>query len=220
MRFVLFLVLWAMVINSSGQTSQSSRPFTREPRDRFVMDFHHDFLNINPQNCTIRPWSPGFNAALMFDIPVNKSFFSIAFGMGFSSFNLHSNGYFTRGFENDIKFIALQPSEYSKNKLSVNFIEVPVELRIRSNSASPYKIYLGGSVGYAVNTHTKVIDDLVGKRKFYDVWGLEKLRFSGTIRIGKGRISGFGFYSFSPLFKAKNAPEWNPMGAGLSFHLF
>jgi hypothetical protein len=218
MRLILLGYLLLAAICGIGQSNQSKPPFIPQARDRFVMDLHNDFLMRAPENLNVRPWSPGFNAALMFDYPIQKSFFSIAFGVGFSSFNLHTKGFFYRTYDNKIQFIELPTTTYEKNKLSVNFVEVPVELRIRTKSESPFKIYLGGTIGYAVNTHTKIID-IDGKRKFFDIWGLEKLRYCGTVRVGKGRIAAYGFFSFSPLFRLENAPLWNPSGIGLSFYL-
>lgn len=202
-----------------GQSAENVPIVAPQSQDRFVIDLHNDVLLSGPQGLKIRPWSPGFNAYIMYDYPIKSSRLSVAFGYGISSFNLHLNGSFQRDSLAQIHFRAFPATyRYEKYKLAITYAEIPVEIRIRSNSESPWRLHLGAKIGYALSSHEKIIDDN-GKRKFYKIDGLEPLRYGLTVRLGKGRFSAYGCYNLSPLFKTKYSEPFYPLSLGLSIIL-
>ena len=224
-RLFLTLLLIVFGICLSAQTSDDAsrqklpwRPPTGQ--DRFIVEFHNDgFLNLAPEMET-RPYSPGINAHIFYDYPfAKKSIFSFAWGYGFSSFNVHHNGEFL---EDSLKITQFVPFpkdyNYSKNKASNNFLEIPIELRIRTRGLRQFKMAFGAKAGYVVNVHTKIIDD-GGKRKAYQIPNLMKYRYGLTAKIGVGRFMLHGFYSLTPFLEENNGPELIPFTLGCRVNL-
>lgn len=222
MKHIVLLLCMLMPFLGLSQSNQRQGPLNAPAgQDRFLLDFHNDlFLTLAP-GMEIRPYSPGINASIMYDYPFGTSAISFAWGYGFSSFNIHHNGRFDRDVEEEgfVKFYPYPDGyEYAKNKLSANFVEIPIELRLRTKGNNKFKLYLGGKVGYLVNIHTKIIDE-DGKRKYYQLPETSRLRYGATARIGMNRIALFGFYSFSPFLKENKGVELIPVTVGLTFFL-
>ncbi|WP_306642008.1 porin family protein [Sanyastnella coralliicola] len=226
MRLTTFIICLLAPMIIFGQTERKKGPIEiiNPPvsQDRFIFELHNDMFLEIPGNMDIRPWSPGVNAHIMYDYPLGKSVMSFAWGYGFSSFNLHTNGEFERDGLSPDEFVRFYPFpenyEYKKNKVSANFLEIPIEFRLRTRGDRPFKMSVGGKVGYLVNIHTKTRDD-DGKRKFYQVPEINRWRYGVVGRIGIGRWSLFSFYSVSTFLLPDKGVELNPLTIGLSIAL-
>lgn len=192
-------------------------------KDRLMIGMSLDNWLNSPSGVEPRVYSPGFNVALVYDYPLAKSSFSLAGGLGFSSYNIHSNaqpktlrddegeaiGTYFEAFPDSI--------DYKTNKLSVNYIEVPVEIRFRSRGDKSYRRFglaAGFKVGYLVQSHTKYKDESI-KFKYYNINFLNNFRYGPTVRVSYGKISLFGFYSLSDLFEEGKGPDVTPISAGI-----
>lgn len=188
-------------------------------QDRLIVELHNDLFLETPPGMEVRPWSPGINAYVLNDYPIGESPISFAVGLGFSSFNVHLNGNFERDTLSSNEFVRFQPFaenyNWDKHKISANYLEIPLELRLRTRGGSPFKLSIGGKVGYLVNVHTKTIDD-DGKRKFYDVPEINRWRYGLCAKLGVGRLSINGFYSLSTFLNEGAGTELIPITIGLS----
>ncbi len=227
MRLIFFLILLLPSFLWAQDPFLDSKPVLpwRAPtgQDRFIIELHNDHFLNTPDSMEIQVYSPGFDAHIMYDYPFSDSErnrFSFAWGYGFSSFNIHHNGSFEENEEDKTTFFRPHPENYNyrKNKVSVNFIEIPIELRFRTNGLRQFKMSVGAKVGYVVNVHTKVVDD-EGKRKFYQVPNLLRYRYGLSGKIGFGRFNVSGFYSLSPFLEEGQGPELIPFSIGLSLVL-
>lgn len=192
----------------------------KDPKDRIVVDLNYDgWLNI-PQGIAQKAYSLGGNAYFIWDYPVGYGPFSLAFGGGFSTHNVHSNGQIT--YSVDGKYTSLTPitTPYKTNKLSCNYFEIPLELRMRTGNGHKFKMAIGGKIGYMYNIHTKEVDD-DGKRKVYWIKNVNPWRYGVTFRIGYDKINLQGFYSLSELFlKGKGEPNLIPYSIGIGLLLY
>ncbi|MBN8695417.1 MAG: PorT family protein [Bacteroidetes bacterium] len=192
----------------------------KERKDRIVVDFSYDGWSGLPPGIQQKPYSLGGNAYLMWDYPMGYGPLSIAFGAGFSTHNVHTNGEIT--YSIDGKYTSLQPitRPYKRNKLSCNYVEIPLELRIRTGANSHgFKLAIGGRIGYMYNAHTKVIDD-DGKRKVYWIKNLNPWRYGVSFRIGYDKYTIQGFYALSELFDKGNGPKMVPYSIGVGLLLY
>ena len=217
---VLALILFPLFGSAQNRDNQKVpwRPPTGQ--DRFLFDFQTASFLEAPDSLSVKTYSPGMNAFIMYDYPFAKeSIFSFAWGYGFSSFNVHHNGSFVEDSLEKTNFIPFENGySYKKNKLSINYLEIPLELRIRTKGLRQFKLTVGGKVGYAVNIHTKIKDD-TGKFKAYQVPNLERLRYGVYGAIGLGRAMLYGFYGLSELFEENKGPKMVPITLGLRFNL-
>lgn len=227
MKKICSILLAALAITSytfAQDTPPESEPEKKSPaKDRLLIGMSLDNWLNAPANIKTKVFSPGFNAAAMYDMPFGKSTFSFAAGVGFSSFNAHSNARLfyvldTTGTVVETNLLQIPDSvEYKKNKLSLNFVEIPVELRFRSKpdkSFRRFSVAAGFKIGVLVQSHTKYRDDGI-KLKTYFIPNLENFRYGPTFRIGYGKISLFGFYSLTNIFKDGKGTELTPFSAGI-----
>ncbi|MCC5930504.1 MAG: outer membrane beta-barrel protein [Cyclobacteriaceae bacterium] len=116
-----------------------------------------------------------------------------------------------------------------KSKIPMNYFEIPLELRWRSNRYDPKRslvITAGTRVGYLFSTHTKVKyteggQNKVSKQK--ERFDQNQFRISAYGKVGFGNFGLFYNYVFTPQFEKGKGPaetEMAPMMIGISFALF
>ena len=219
--FIFLIIFPSSILNAQVDVKEKVQKKIKERKDRIVVDFSYDgWLNM-PKGIQQKPYSLGGNAYVMWDYPVGYGPLSLAFGIGISTHNVHSNGQIT--YSIDGKYTSLQAitSPYRRNKLSCNYFEIPVELRIRGGAnGHGFKLSVGGRIGYMYNAHTKVIDN-DGKRKVYWIKNINPWRYGVTFRIGYDKITLQGFYALSELFeKGKGEPKMVPYSIGIGLLLY
>lgn len=200
-----------------------SNPDAPERMDRWMVDLFADRWNPLPQSINTKPFSGGIAVARMMDLPLSKkSTFAIALGFGFASHNIHSNGFFEERI-NSVDNVSYHITpldsnyEYRKNKISLNYLEIPFQLRFRSAKKWNFFFYPGFKAGWLINDHTKTIDK-DGKYKLYNFKGFEKLQYGPTVHLGFNRFAVYGYYSLTNILK--NGDAFNQISIGISLNFF
>ncbi len=123
----------------------------------------------------------------------------------------------------------LTGASVKKSGLAVNYLEIPLEVRFRTNYAHPknaINISVGGKIGYMFNAHTKYKYRIEGETKFTkqkESYDLSPFRYGLTGRVGYGVFNLFYYYSLNTLFEKDRGPLGDvtqPMIFGLSLTLF
>lgn len=203
------------------------------PGDHLMFQLSSDHWTNMPDSIKSRQkgFSRGFNAYVMLDKPFRSNpKFSIGIGVGVSTSNI--------AFKNvtvDIKSTTstLQfthtdsTNHFKRQKLSMGFLEVPVELRFSSDplhNNKSFKFAIGAKVGTLVNVHTKS-KDLEDKNNRTINTYTEKesnkryfnsTRLSTTARIGYGIFSIFGSYQIGNILKDATGPAMKAYQIGLT----
>lgn len=221
MKYLVFAVISLISISSSAQNREAEIWNPPIGEDRFLITFNTDGWLNTPDGVELRPYSLGIESHIMYDYQFGKSIISFSWGYGFSSHNVHHNGFFAADTTN-AELTRLYPFEknynYRKNKLHATYLEIPVELRLRTHNDSPFKLYAGFKIGYLVNVHSKTRDDN-GKTKFYGLDNVMKLRYGVTGKIGFNAWAISGFYSLTPLITEGKGDQLIPYSIGISFFL-
>jgi hypothetical protein len=229
LKKIFFTALFFQGVYSFAQSpTPASPPLSDEkppkkiadPKDHIVVDFDYDGYTHLPAGIKTKPYSLGGNAYVMWDYPFGYGPLSVAVGIGFSTHDVHTNGRLT--YSIDGKYTSFVPitTKYSTNKFSCNYIDVPVELRVRIRGNHKLKFAIGGKIGYAYNVHTKFAD-ADGKIKVYRIKNIDPLRYGVTVRIGYDRFNLQGFYALSELFiKGRGEAKMVPysIGIGMLFY--
>ncbi len=191
---------------------------------RLAVDLVFNRWMEEPTGVTLEPYSIGINVYRMIDIPFTKKF-GISLGPGFSSENYHHNGQFitiqdTLGKQ----FTSIEPFtngyEYKRNKISLNYFDIPFELRFRSAEKPRFSFYPGFKVGYLFNAHTKTIDN-TGKYKNYNIPNLNSIRYGVSLRMGWGNAFHiYAYYQLTGVFEENKGVQINPFSIGFTFYLF
>lgn len=233
----LFFILLLASFSANGQglfeyfklTADDNGP---EKFDRIVFDLNFDNWISTPNNIQQGDYSIGASAYLYKDIPLGKkSNLAFAYGVGFSSHNVHSNGEFVYVVDDNNEiytdFVLLPPHiKLRKNKVSFSYIEVPLELRIRTMNKSReermgfnFKLYMGFKGGILVDNHTKYKDS-ESKIKVFNIANTLPYRYGPTVRIAFNKIAFNAFYALTPIFEKGKGVELTPFSIGLSLMVF
>lgn len=220
----IFSLLLLLPLISLSQAEVDTSDFYDPPRklDRFIVNLGYAGWMEKPNGIDLEPWSYHTSFHYMQDIPFGESGFATAVGFGFLSHNSYHNGLFSEDPDGEEATEMLpypDGDEPKRNKLSANYVNVPVELRFRSPGEPAFKVAVGAQIGYMINLHTKIIDS-GGKRKYYDIHGVDPLRYGLLGRIGYGRLNVYGSYALTPFFEDGEGPGLIPFSLGASLTLF
>ena len=123
-----------------------------------------------------------------------------------------------------VKFTKQPSSVKDGGKISLNYVDVPLELRFRTaedNREHRWKLGVGAKVGYLLNIHEKTINGNGRKSKLYYYPHAAKFRYGPTLRVGYGAVLLTGFYSFSTFFQeGKSVNAINAFSLGLTISPF
>ncbi|HEY0030072.1 MAG TPA: porin family protein [Bacteroidia bacterium] len=226
LRLILFFILLLSGIKAGAQDSIPAIPAEEkakkiaDPKDHIVVDFGYTGYRNLPDGITQKPYSLGGNAYFMWDYPFGYGPFSFAIGGGFSTHDMHTNGKVMYTIDGKSTFFEPLTVKYRTNKLSCNYVEIPVELRLRTRGEKSFKLTIGGKVGYAFNVHTKY-EDAEGKIKVYKIKNIDPLRYGITFRIGYNKWNLQGFYALSELFKkGRGEPGMIPFSCGIGLLMY
>ena len=203
------------------------------PGDHLMFQLSSDHWTNMPDSIKShqKGFSRGFNAYIMLDKPFKSNpKYSLGIGVGISTSNI--------AFKNmnvDVKAPAVtlpftqtdSSNHFKKYKLSLGFLEIPVELRFSSNpleNGKSFKFALGAKVGTLINVHTKATDLEDKNNKIINTYKEKEnnkrffntTRLSGTARIGYGIFSIFGSYQIGNVLKDVAGPPMKAYQIGLT----
>ena len=219
------LFLLSLVLFNATQAQENRIPKkiktvmdANRPADHFMVQLSSDHLTAMPDSISKNQsgFSRGLNIYIMKDkVFKNSPKFSFGIGLGIGSSNI-----FFKNLNVDIKSNSAKlpftnvaaANHFKKYKLSLSYLELPLEFRYSSNPANAnksWKFAIGGKVGTLINAHTKgktllnnnnqSINNYIQKensKRFFNT-----TRFSGTARFGYGVFSLFGAYQLNSVLK-------------------
>jgi hypothetical protein len=185
----------------------------RKPhQDMFYVNLTWDYLNGLPGGVSQKWYGRGIDLGLLYDYPFTKSgSISGAVGAGFASHNYYLNALAVTNVSGDTStatFLVPDDTLVSRSKLSLNYVDIPFELRFRlpkNEKGFGWKFAVGGRVGYLINAHEKIVSPQDIKIKTYHYPHITQWRYGVTARAGYGSVMLSAFYSLSPLFEPANS---------------
>lgn len=213
----------------------AEKKFQKFSKDRFAIDLLGSNWIYNKNSAGFNGlqtkwWSRGINIYFYYDFRIKKSRFSIAPGIGYSSSNIYSR----HGLVEDSLGTHFDPlttinpaiasDAYKVNKLTLQYLDIPVEFRIKTNPDkldNVWKFAVGFKAGIRVDAHTKIktkIDNVVKvdvQRRFPD---FSLFRFGPTLRIGYSSFNITAYYGVLDVFKKGKGPKANEFTVGISFN--
>jgi hypothetical protein len=237
-RSIVFIALvFCMGLGVFAQTDSSNTrkksPVVSLPRtsDHLMIQLGYLSWQGAPDSINTGGLPRSLNIYFMMDYPFKTNpHLSSAIGLGIATDNIYFKETYVgvKDQTNKLRFQDLSDTtHFKKYKLSTAYVEVPVELRFRSNpddDNKSVKAAVGMKAGLLLNAHTKgkTLEDknnntLNGytlkenSKRFFNT-----NRVSATARIGYGHFSLFGSYQLTPLFKEGVAATIRPMSIGLT----
>jgi hypothetical protein len=225
--FVLVICSSAFAQSDSTKVAPSNSKMGKKPHlDMLLVDLNWERL-IGMNNSVNQKWfGRGIAVNLMYDYPLRRDGkVSFAIGGGFTSHNYYTDALVQKsGGTQKVKFTKQPSSVKDGGKISLNYVDVPLELRFRTaedNREHRWKLGVGAKVGYLLNIHEKTINGNGRKSKLYYYPHAAKFRYGPTLRVGYGAVLLTGFYSFSTFFQeGKSVNAINAFSLGLTISPF
>ncbi len=177
-----------------------------------------------PDGMKSRTINQGASYFVMYNHRFLKSNFSGAIGVGMGTHNLYSNSLIDADSVGNTIFVPIDGIDYKRSKISLTYLDFPVELRFKSQKK--FRLAIGFKAGVNIDSHSKYKgDDLSGikeevKVKSKNLKNLEKWRYGVTGVIGYRWINMVVYYSLSKVFKEGSGPEIYPISIGISLRPF
>lgn len=191
--------------------------------DQLYLTLNYGILNNKPNDFLQNGFSGGLSMGFIKDIPLNsnRNFgLGIGLGYGFSTYiqNLKISP------ANGIETFSLAEN-YNTNKLNVNFVEVPFEIRWRTSTAEKYKfwrVYSGIKLSYLLSSKAKYESDTEAI-EIKNLNSIAKFNYGLTLSAGYSTWNINVYYSLLPLFKSGNLNgseiDINEFKVGLIFYI-
>jgi len=195
-----------------------------------------DFFTIlstnKPENFDPRAINQSFRHSASYLIHFGTSNYSLGIGAGISFHNYHIDAFpkevvpasMQSGEHGDfIKIASISNPEihYTKNKMTLTYVDIPLELRYGSEKG--FKVSAGAKIDFLVNSCFKFkgTDYLFGseediKIKKYNLGNISKVQIGPIVRIGWKKLHAYATYSFIPVFNADAGTKLNPICVGIS----
>lgn len=193
--------------------------------DQFYFGFTYNTLQNKPALLSQNKFSTGFSAGFTRDMPVNKlRTVAIGTGLGFTYNNYIQNlGITDNGTTRD--YSILSSSDYSTNRLSQLFVDVPIEFRWRTSTYTSYKFWrVYGGVKFSYLLYDRyVFNDGNNKTTVTSNPDFNKLQYGLYLATGYNTFNLYAYYGLNPLFKTSQVNgEKNNMQSlnlGLIFYI-
>ncbi len=147
---------------------------------------------------------------------------NLKYGVGLEMFNFRFEKPIS--FREDISgFVKYDDVVFSKNKLLVKYLTIPVQISFKPNPSLRRGFYasVGMSAGYLLNAKNKQISDERGKEKFEGNFNLNDWRVATIGELGIGSVRLYGSYGMTNLFnKSQVMFDMQPFALGVRFSKF
>jgi Outer membrane protein beta-barrel domain len=195
--------------------------------DQFYLNFTYNKLQ-NLKGLRQNKFSSGFSIGFLRDMPINKNrTFAVAVGLGYSLNILNDNLYISKPYGGETYNYQFISSDvyYDKNKLSLHYIDLPIEFRWRASTPESHifwRLYTGFKMSYLVNDRYKFANDIQtviykGNTDF------NKLQYGCYLAAGWNTWNFYAYYGLSPIFKSAvingESTKMNTFNIGLQFYI-
>ncbi|WP_282031252.1 porin family protein [Winogradskyella eximia] len=229
--FVLLVLIGVIGFSQNNNTNKEdvSELYKDYREDQFYASVTYNLLNEKPSGVKQSGFSSGFNLGFIRDMPINeRRNVAIGLGLGLSANSYNQKNILISETTNDIEFSIIDESDYNvtKNKFTTYLVEVPLEIRWRTSTASDYnfwRIYTGFKIGYLLYNSTKFMSDIENS-KLSNIDSFNKLQYGLTLSAGYGTWNFHLYYGLNPIFDANlqsdnTSVDMKSLKIGLMFYV-
>ena len=174
--------------------------------DHYYFGVTYNTLTNMPQGMRQNGFSSGFHLGIIKDMPINeRRNVAIGIGLGYSTNSINHNLLISKEQNDSYTYQLLNDSEFTKNKFVQHIIEVPLEFRWRTSTASTYKfwrIYSGIKFGYVFASNTK-FKNASEQIKNNNIKDFNQLQYGLTFAIGYDSWNAYLNYTLNSIFDSK-----------------
>ena len=229
MRFYLFIITFFTTLGIFAQEQEidfdAVDSLYRE--DQFYLNITYNALQKRPDGIAQNKLSPGFAFGFLRDMPINKKrTFAIAAGLGYSLGIYNQNlGIRDAGGTNSYQVLDSEVS-FSKNKLSLHYIDLPIEFRWRDSTPDSHvfwRVYTGVKLSYLLYDQYKSVAS-IGDFKQTGNKDFNQFHYGIYVAVGWNTWNFYAYYGLNPLLKSSaqidnKAIDMNTTNFGLMFYI-
>lgn len=149
---------------------------------------------------------------------IYKEYIMIGTGLGFQ-FNNYRFSNRAQILRPDVESVSTYPAtqSYSKYKLAVDYISLPVLLEFNTSKHKKRSFHFGGGIvaNYKIGARVK-LKSSSGKEKIHDDYNLRPFKLEARVNIGYGWLNLFATYGMESMFREKHGPDLNPVSFGIT----
>ena len=197
--------------------------------DQFYFGLTYNLIGKKPSGLSQSGFSGGFHFGYTKDMPINKKRNkAIGIGLGLSLNSFNQNILIAEDSNGDALFQIIDGTEITvtKNKFSTYMIEMPMEFRWRTSTATDYKfwrIYSGFKLGYVFANSSK-FEGSPQNISLKNIDPINNLQYGLTLGAGYNTWNFYLYYALNPIFKdtAKingEVLDANAIKIGLMFYI-
>jgi len=222
-----------LVITALGslfaQDSLAVKGDSKYREDQFYLGLTYNLISKVPRGVNIKGLSGGVHFGFLRDMPVNEQRnLALALGLGLS-FDQYGQTLFIGEDENEESIFRILTSDvnYDKNRLNMATLEIPLEFRWRTSTATDYKfwrIYSGLRMGYTY-WYRSLFKQPKNEVAQTDISEFQNLSFAATLSVGYGTFNFFMHYALTPFFKNSYTQDtgeaigFQPLKLGIIFYI-
>ena len=237
MRFNLFIITFFTTLGIFAQENGIKNEVKDEinfdaidslyREDQFYLNITYNALQRRPSDINQNKLSPGIAFGFLRDMPVNKSrTVSFAAGLGYSLaiYNQNLSISNANGINN---YQVLDPdTNYSKNKLSFHYVDLPIEFRWRNSTPESHifwRVYSGFKLSYLFYDEYKSVSSN-GTVKQSNNKDFNQLQYGVYLTFGWNTWNFYFYYGLNPLLKSSakidnQSINMNTTNFGLMFYI-
>ncbi|MGB1209940.1 MAG: porin family protein [Lacinutrix venerupis] len=197
--------------------------------DQFYFGLTYNLIGKIPSGLSQSGFSGGFHFGYTKDMPINKrrnKAFGIGLGLSINSFNQNLQILEDNKGDNTFTIINKDEISFTKNKFSTYMVEMPIEYRWRTSTATEYKfwrIYTGFKLGYVLINSSKY-EGAPNDIKLNNIDAINDLQYGLTLAAGYNTWNFYLYYALNPIFNDKAKIDGNVINAnaikiGLMFYI-
>jgi Outer membrane protein beta-barrel domain len=231
MRFLqsIVFILFGLIALAQEKTIDFDAPDSLYREDQFYIGLTYNKLQNTPDKLRQNKFSSGISFGFLRDMPINKArTWAIAAGLGYSVniFNdnlLINQSNSTLSNENSYSFDT--NLIYSKNKMTLHYVDLPLELRWRTSTPESHRfwrVYTGLKLSYLINDQYK----FVGSGTTIKVSSnddLNKVNYGVYVATGWNTWNFYAYYGLNPLIKNAKIDgktiDMTTLNLGLMFYI-
>lgn len=191
--------------------------------DQFYFGLTYNLLQNRTQGISQNSFSAGINMGFLRDIPLNKRRnVAIAVGVGYAFSNYRTNLFIANSDKGATYHVA---QDFDKSKLSLHYIELPIEFRWRTSTPKNtqfWRIYTGFKLSYMTFNRSQVTGDFP-TQTLRNNPDFKKFLSTVYMSIGHGTLNFYVSYTLNPLFDNAyiegNKLEMTSLNLGLMFYI-
>lgn len=219
---IIFFVFITTILYSQEETKY----FNKDQLGLELLSAHWPDV---PSDVYLNPRSLAFNTQLMYNIAGRNSNVALAAGLGILSEHYYIDAFPVKD-QDKLVLVSIPDSlDYITNKLRFSSVEIPVEIRIRTNRNSrnkSWKFYIGAKAGYLLSSMHKYSGDDPGnlkgklKQKTYNIPDVMPYHYGLTFRAGYDQVLISAYYSLSDRFEENESLTMQPFMVGLTLFVY